>query len=87
MANGHFKKNGVAPKEKPTVEEHKGENSFRDQLAEFVTRFINKGEEEKVGRERGGEEHAGKVALLICKGQAGDQPVLHIAQTVLRCNS
>ena len=47
MANGHFKKNGVAPKEKPTVEELKGENSFRDQLAEFVTRFINKGEEEK----------------------------------------
>ena len=48
MANGHFKKNGVAPKEKPAVKEEKGRNVFRDQFTKFVTRFVNEeGEEEK----------------------------------------
>ncbi len=46
MANGHFKKNGVAPKENVTVKEQKEENIFKRQFTKLVTRFVDDKDEE-----------------------------------------
>lgn len=56
MANGHFKKNGVAPKENITGEEPKGENIFKRKFSKFLTYFTEDkhedGEAPKTWKER-----------------------------------
>ena len=46
MANGHLKKNGVAPKESTEVKETKLENNLKGQLSKLLTCFVEEKDEE-----------------------------------------